>query len=539
MDARCVNRVILGTAQAPTQNKGVPSAAREDGYGIRSCVTHRFSEAPAQNPFSGLTQTGESMLFKQKIRTTNPLDRLLMHLTQRDTVSVREILRSVAIFGASGSGKSSSSGLAILSAAVSAMPSAGLITASKPEDRGVIRRIFEAAGRVNDLIIFDMAGDRRFNFIDYEMRHGGHTRNIVRCILAIAESLRGGASNGSGEDGRFWEQESERMFYNAIEVLKVARGHVDAPSIQQFISTAAYSPAQIAAPEWQAGFNNQCLKQAFSREKTRIEQHDFDLARDYWLQEFPQMAEKTRSSILAHVLGILHVYNTGIVRELVSTTTNVSPDDILRGKWIFVDLSPSEYGDIGTFISCGWKYLLERRILQREAVPGDPLVMIFCDEAQQFLNSFDSHYLAQCRSHLGCLVCLTQSMHNIYAAMPGQTGRHQADALLGNFGYKIFHALADVQTAEYAAGLIGKSLQTFVGASMAPLGNLYNELSGHTQMTTSINEHFENILQPNRFMHGLRTGGPANNLICDAIIVRSGQPFANGENWIQVPFKQR
>ncbi len=31
-------------------------------------------------------------------------------------------------------------------------------------------------------------------------------------------------------------------------------------------------------------------------------------------------------------MGILHVFNTGIVREMVSTTTTITPDDMLAGK---------------------------------------------------------------------------------------------------------------------------------------------------------------------------------------------------------------
>jgi hypothetical protein len=478
-------------------------------------------------------------MFRKRKHKPEPLDEVVMHLTKEDSLTKGDLVKSVGITGATGTGKSTSSGAAIQWAAISALPSGGLILAAKPEDRSTAVRMFRAAGRENDLVIFGPDSDRRFNFIEYAMQDGAQTRNIVRCIMTIAESLRGGDTKSGSEDGRFFEQQSERCIHHAVEVLKVGRGHVDAPSIQRFITTAAYTPAQIGTPVWQDEFHNQSLKAGYEKEKTRIEQYDFDLSKDYWLIEFPQMADKTRSGVIAHVMGILFVYNNGVVRELVSTTTNTTPDDMLQGKWVFVDMAPSVYGDMGRFISCGWKYLTQRRILRRKAVPADPPIIIWCDEAHQVVNSFDSEYLSQCRSHLGCMVFLTQSLHSYYSALPGQAGKHQADALLTNFGHKIFHALGDEQTAEYAAGLIGRSLQTFVGASMAPLGSLYDEFTGRTQMTTSTSEHFEYILQPNRFMNGLRTGGRINDLICDAIVVRSGRPFACGQNWIQVPFRQR
>ena len=149
-------------------------------------------------------------------------------------------------------------------------------------------------------------------------------------------------------------------------------------------------------------------------------------------------------------MGILHVFNTGVVRELVSTTTNVTPDDMFRGKWVLMDMSPAEWGDIGKFISSGWKYLTQRAVLRRHATDGDAIHVIWCDEAQQFVNSHDAHYLAQCRSHKGCMVYLTQSLHSYYSAMQGEKGRHHADALLTNFHHKVFHALGDEQTGDWA-----------------------------------------------------------------------------------------
>jgi type IV secretory pathway TraG/TraD family ATPase VirD4 len=251
------------------------------------------------------------------------------------------------------------------------------------------------------------------------------------------------------------------------------------------------------------------------------------------------MADRTRSSILAGVMGILHTFNTGVVRLLVSTTTTISPDDLFKGKWILVDMAPTEWGDAGKFVAAGWKYLAQRAILRRHVKEGDNIVTIWCDEAWQFFNSFDAHFIAQCRSHQGSLVYLTQSRQSYYAAMKGQAGRHEADAFLANFQHKVFHSLGDVETSEWACSLVGRSLQNFFGGSSQQESSVFDELFGTGSQTASFSEHFEAVLQPNAFLHGLRTGGPANDLLCDAIIVRSGTPFSSGQNWIKVSFSQR
>jgi hypothetical protein len=468
-----------------------------------------------------------------------PLDAPLLHWTGSDPFMVRDLMNGgVCITGRSGSGKTSSSGRELAQGILRHKKTGGLILAAKPEDLDMWQSFFEKAGRKDDLLVFSPNSPLRFNFLGYVLAMGGQTRDVTRCITVIGETLRAADAKG-GESADFWEKEQQRMIYNAVEIVKLATGTVSAPSIQRFITMAAMSPAQLSSPEWRAGFCNQCLADAFERKKSPVEQHDFNLAADYWLGEFPAMAEKTRSSIMTGVMGILHVFNTGVVRELVSTATTVSPDAMLDGKWVIVNMAPAEWGDSGSLIAAGWKYLVQRRVLRRKTREADSAVVIWADEYAQFVNSYDAHYLAQCRSHMGCMVVLTQSLHSYYMSMKGDAGKHQADALLTNFATKIFHALGDVQTAEWASGLIGKGREVFVGTSLSPVEDAYQEITSRGKVSTNASEHYEAMLKPNLLMNGLRTGGLANNLICDAVVIRSGEPFAGGQNWLRREFSQQ
>ncbi len=474
--------------------------------------------------------------FRKKV-VASPLDQALLAWSQRDQLTVRGLINGgVAILGSSGSGKTSSSGRLLGHSVLRQRNNGGLILCAKPDDARRWRALFAEARRLDDLITFSPSSDRRLNFLDYELRQGGHTRNIVRAIMTIGETLRSSDAKGR-EDADFWEREHERMLYNSVQIVKVATGRVSAPELQQFIAGAARGPEELSSEDWKQGFHHQCVQNAYLKPKSAIDAHDCELAFAYFLGEIPKMASKTRSSIEVGVNGILHVFNTGIVRELVSGSTNVSPDDLLNRKWIMVDMSPSEWGDLGSFINAGWKYLTQKMILRRDAAEGGPIVVLWCDEAQQFVNSFDSPFLAQCRSHLGCMVVLTQSLSSLYSVLSGPAGRHQADALLANFGHVIVHA-CDPITADWASSKLGKTLQTFLGGSMTPAPDLFDELVGRSQYTGNFSEHYEAVLQPNAFMCGLRTGGRANSLISDAILLRNGQPFANGQNWLRVSFSQ-
>lgn len=413
----------------------------------------------------------------------------------------------------------------------------GLILASKPEDREFWQRIFAQAGRKSDLLIFGPDQPHRFNGLDF-IRSGGDTRDITHGIMVVGESLDRDSSTGRQSDP-FWVKQNERMIYNAVEIVRQAIGNVTAPLLQRFINGAAQSPAALATPEWQAGFHNQCLKAAYGKRNADIQKHDYDLAAEYWLKEYPTMNDRTRSSILAGVMGILHVFCTGIVRELISTTTNISPVVMGEGKWVLVDMPVSKNGVGTAFIMAMWKYLTQRYILKRHATEETPVCVIWCDEAQNVVNSFDPTYLAECRSHRGCMVYLTQSTHSYYSRIHGQSGEHETDALLTNFFTKIFHAVGDDKTAAYASSLIGRRLTTHIGGSMAPV-DTYDELfGGQSKYTASFSQQVENILENREFMQNLRTGGEANGLMVDGIVVRSGQPFSNGEAWLKVAFSQK
>jgi type IV secretory pathway TraG/TraD family ATPase VirD4 len=281
------------------------------------------------------------------------------------------------------------------------------------------------------------------------------------------------------------------------------------------------------------------MKAAFHNAKTKIETNDYLLAADDWLHFWPEMADRTRTSISAGIMGILHLANTGIIRELTSGKTNCSPLDMSSGKFILLNMTPAEYGPAATYIGTGLRLLTQMTVLRRQAAPEDFINVIILDEFQQSCNQFDSQYLALCRSFMGCMVCLTQSLPSIYGALNGESGRYKADALLTNFQTRIFHAIGDEKTADYASSLIGKSLQTFIGGSMSPEEDVFSALLGRSQFTGSFSQHYDAILQSNLFMNGLRTGGPANNYTCDAIVIRSGEPFANGANWLKVEFSQR
>ena len=467
------------------------------------------------------------------------LDTVLLLWTSQDPFRVRDLLNGgCLILGRAGSGKTSSSGRTLMQAIVDHPKSGGLILAAKPEDVGYIKKIFAKAGRLIDLIVFDAEGGRRFSFLDY-LKHAD-TRTVVGCLITIGQTLRrADQKSGDGDNSAFWAAFNERLLFSAVVVLQIAREPINAINLHRFIMGAATKAAELGTPEWKAGYHSTILERAWNAQKTPIEKNDLELGKDFWLTEWPSEDPKTRANVLAGVLGILSVYASGIVRAMVSGETNVSPDDILAGKWVLVDFPPSAWGVAGSFICAGWKYLTEQAILKRQATEDSPFVTIWCDEAHLFANTHDSHFIAQCRSHKGCLVYLSQSVSSFYAALGGGKEHHEADALLANFSHTIIHA-SDPVTAKWGVSKLGRERVMLFGGGSGPREDedVLDELMGKkSSFSVSFSEHYEQVLQDQAFMVG-RTGGPDNGFLADAILIKSGEPFSSGRNYEFVSFSQ-
>lgn len=487
----------------------------------------------------GAAVTGDQrMLFRRTKTIRDPLDDLIFRLTAGDPFNIRHLLNSVCVFGRTGSGKSSGFGRMAMYSLAAHPLFCGLVLAAKPEDKGEWQAAFKAAGREKDLVVVEPGGAHRLNVLDYIARSGGDAREIVRCLMNINETLRTSDSSG-GENADFFQRETERQLYHAVVIVMAATGGASAPDLQRFVNGAARNPQQIADATWQAGFHHQCIKKAMTNAKAGREKHDVELAIDYELGELPGMADRTRSSIEVGSLGLLHVICSGLASSLLSEGTTISPDDVLAGKTILVNVPPAEFGDTGACVNAAFKYVMQRRMLRRVFKPGERFVLIYADEAQQFVNSYDSTYLAQCRSHGGGMVYLTQSKHSYYAALHGQKGRHQVDALLSNFGLKVFNALGDIETAEWASNLCGKERKLYMGGSTSPDEDVFDAMFGSTRFSGSFNEQLHPIIEAHEFLNGLATGGAANAFLVSAICVRSAEPFSNGRNFIRTSFSQR
>jgi hypothetical protein len=468
------------------------------------------------------------------------LDMAILRWTPNDPFTMRNLLDGgICILGRPGSGKTSSSGMLLARGCVGYPGSGGLILSSSPTDLAMWQAVFKRAGRQDDLIVFGPKHPHQFNVIDYLAKLGADNRELAKAITTIGEAMDVDDSrSGGGESDKFWPMQVKTVLETAITVVMLAEGKVTIPLLHDFIISAAQTPLEMKDDVWKAKYMNRCFGKAHAREKTPIEQNNFKLAFDKWITQWPAMSDKTRSSVEAGVMGILHVFNSGEPRMLLSQETTVSPDVMDQGKWVFVDMSAGQYGSSGAFVLNSWRFATQKFVTRRIPNEWKNPIIIWADEAGKLVNSADSFYLTESRKFGGATVFLCQSMQSFHAALPGDRGKSQAEVLLGCFATKVAHAIGDPGTAEWLSKLLGKRLKTRININ-GRAGPQATQPGGESAGGFSSGTTLEPVLDTGDFMHNLRTGGKINKYLCDAVVLRSGEPFSSGDNHLIIPFSQR
>lgn len=462
------------------------------------------------------------------------LDTPLLALSPADAWRIRDACEGTQVFGAIGSGKTSGSGAAIAKAFLS-HGFGGLVLCAKPEERRLWEQYATQTGRTSSLVVFSPTQPWRFNFLDYELRRqgsgGGQTENLVRLFSSVTEIVEGKQGVASGGDP-FWERAGQELIRNAVDLLALAGESLTLAHLLDFVTSAPQTPAQVGDSKWRQGYCARCVRAAEQRPLSPREQHDLATASRYWLQSYPVLADRTRSGVVAHVTSVADVLLHGIAWDLLATETNIVPEVTYKnGAVIVLDLSVQEYDRLGRIVQGIWKLMFQRAILRRDAVADPRPVFLWADEAQNFISSFDYQYQAVARSARACTVYLSQNINNYYSVL-GAQGRDEANALLGNFQTKIFHANGDHATNTYAADLIAQDW------TMTTSINRNTQDSGQGSRGGGFSESVQYKILPGEFSK-LRKGGPANNLEVDAVVFQGGRVWeATGDTYLPTVFKQ-
>ncbi|MEK6703814.1 MAG: hypothetical protein AABZ53_16265 [Planctomycetota bacterium] len=473
--------------------------------------------------------------------------------------TIRDAVEGTQVFGGNGSGKSSGSGRTIAEAFVR-HGFGGLVLTAKPDDLQQWVGYLESAGLgpadiAQRLLVVEppdrpsppvhtkdgqpltLPTCRAFNFLTYEFDRCGHlTTDVVSLFI---NAMSPGSSSVSGTEP-YWNDALQQLFTHAVDLATLAaEAETGTPTLRlrtvmDIISSAPQSPLEAASSGWRNTGRSACWRCIdLVAEKLVRTGHlvggrlsDFSRCLDYWTLEFPALSDRTRSvivsSLTSKAAGLLH----SPMEELLCgeddpLTSPAAPEETFRGRIVVLNLPVKLFGEVGRFGQTLWKTVWQRAVDRRTGkvmmAAGQRPVFLWCDESQYFVTKEDVGFQQTARGSLAATVYLTQNLSNYYAAIGGALSKAATDSLVGNLQTKIFHALGDPATVEWAERLYGKTVRAM--SSRSQNLSTRDDSIGRGASSTLIP-----VVEAHHFA-SLRTGGPVNNYQVDAWIYKAGKPW--------------
>ncbi|AXG72971.1 hypothetical protein DVK85_01470 [Flavobacterium arcticum] len=493
------------------------------------------------------------------------LDTTLYELPDsKDKISYADANEGTAVFGATGSGKTS--GVANYIAKAMLQQQFGMcILCSKKKERADWIQLIEkhAPERMKDVVVLNKESHFRFNFLEYEMTRtgegAGDVLNAIEALMGLNELNRVYLSGGEGgKDERFWDLSLRQFISRIIATLRLAG---EAISIINMRRLAADSFKGDEAEQYQSleaqAFNEKIdpvkrelasaqLQEWIGRNyflrvllsivpKNEEEQEEMSLITNYWLREFPKIGERANSIILTSFMGIVQPFlNKGILKSHFSSGLSeaVLPENCyLKNSIVILDFPVKEFGVAALYAAMIYKTTfqtcMERRDVELETDPKP--VGLFIDEYQQFCSyKSDVQFQATARSSWVATVYISQNLDGIVNVMGGTNAQEKAKSLLGNLNLKFFFSNGNYSTNTWAANMIGKHLVDYENFSM----------DADHKITKSKNQHREYRITPDYFTT-LKTGRKVNKYIVEAIVFKAGRTWGREQlNFAKVGFRQ-
>lgn len=461
--------------------------------------------------------------------------------------TIEDACSGTAIFGATGSGKTSGSGQAIARSLLTSEAVAGGIVNTvkadpKDGDRALWERYASETNREDSMIYFSPNGEHRFNFMNFalSMSEGGVVENLSEMFMVIAKAgTKTSAQGAGGEDSQFWD-DCLRMFLRAtISLLSLTIGTISLDLMLNVARSVPNDPSQVHDETWQKSsflFDLICQGEA---KKQRGElgnlSYDFDMSASYFLTRLPDLGDKTRGSIIVSFESLADSLLREPLRSMFCTDTTIRPEMTWEDdKIIVLDLPVHKWGIAGSRGQAAFLYLWQRACENRDLSQNDKVVFWLADEAAHHVSAdFTPLFLSTCRGLRVASILLAQNFNSYLLAFGSRQGQEATRNILGNCRTRIYHANLCETTNEAAAASIGKEFITIEG------GGTSAEISG----SRSFNSHTHQVFEypegaTPRDYTVLSTGGQRNRYLVEAVVTIAGRKFKDGRTFLKTTFPQ-
>ena len=460
-----------------------------------------------------------------------------------DEFRLADALTGVAVFGATGSGKTSGPAKNLAMGYLAA-GFGGLVLCAKVEERAQWQQWARDTRREGDLVIIDGKGDWRFNFLAWEAERsdegGGLTINIVALLDEIAQAIAGdaGKTEGGG-DSRFFQQALSYLNANLVTLPLLAGLGVSLPVMRSILISAPQSLTEAADEQWQNTSDCAAVLAAAdtaTRNADEDTRADFEECKNYFLKEFANLSDRTKSIVVLSFSMLVRAFLTRPLRRLFSADTNVRPEDTFDGKIIIVDLPVQSYRLAGRVANLAWKYCFQVAALRRSQATNVTYlrpVFLWADEYQNFISPYDFMFASVCRSAGACMAVMVQNRESLLSVLGNEA---MVDSLLANLSAKFFCANSG-NTNTWASELIGEH---WVNVRSINANRSAGAPDAESRGSAGISMHDElrRYVDEARFGQ-LSKGSEANAFRVECICYLGGRIFAGDVPYKLLTFLQR
>lgn len=472
----------------------------------------------------------------------DPFDwaRPLFRVSDEDVVTLGQACEGVFICGATGAGKTSGPGDLIARALLNA--GAGFLAlCAKTDECERFECLCKSAGRGADFVRFGPDAPAKLDVLQYALSMPGGSIDSATQLLDQLIDLSS-RSRGSGEDG-FWMLLASKTTRMCTGIARLGVVNPTLADVRRVLGSLPHTPEQAVSPEWALNsFAGRCLAAAVDRKLTGADARLLEQCGSF-VEEWAALSEKTRSIAYTMVDNVLDRFLFGEMAELVAAgETTLSPEDVLAGKVVVLDVPVLRYREPGRFVQLVWKLLLQRRVLQRDLRENPRPVVIWSDEAQFFVcPSADCMAQSVARQARMVTVMMTQSIPLLVQELGGTPKAEQeVTALLTNLQTKVLCQNTCPVTNEAFSKLLGEHRDVLYSGS-SQLGNEFDfvgDLMGATPAATcSYSEQFRPQFPQWRF-GALAKGGPPGFAV-EAVVFQGGRVWSNGRTWLVSTFEQQ
>ena len=515
------------------------------------------------------------------------LDREIMNF-EGNSWTTRDAATGLMCFGMTGSGKSSGP-LRSIALKFLEYGYGGIVFCAKPDECDTWIDYAKETKRDKDII---KLSQETFCFLDYEFSRpaeagGGQVENVVNIFLEVVKITKDKKSGGTSDE--YWQNAIKQFLRNTISLLVMAQEAVTLPNIKAAIDSslrdnsiaerlknylkefkdACYSDfeninvAQENFSDFIADFEQDIrqnhanssdfsdaviaaskdyctkllLKAIYFRQD---DTPDYELAYNYFLVEFPQLDERTRSNTISSFTVLADSMLRGeFLRCFGAKESTLVMEDLYRkGKILIVDQDVKRNGIVGQMTAAIVKLCFEKMIERREDISDPDALPVFLwgDECQFFAIDYDQKFQTTARSSRTLTVYATQNLDNLYDGY----GKEKANSLLGNLGTKIFCQNGDHTTNKWAADSIGQEVlrrhsQNIGDSKSGGMKGDYSKSDNYSEGWSEQKDYKVDIIQ----FTTLQTGGPRGQCQVGYIFWQSGRVLKNGDVYVRSTIKQK